>query len=92
MAYYLMPADDKPPAIAPSLVSYKRGVGTNTNEALNGGAVQPTNGENSEKGGPYPYPTKPEPGNPTVVPESILRKFHFTFLIRHPVRLNRAYP
>jgi hypothetical protein len=26
----------------------------------------------------------PEPGNPTVVPLAHLKKFHFTFLIRHP--------
>ncbi|KAG9246267.1 hypothetical protein BJ878DRAFT_497854 [Calycina marina] len=33
---------------------------------------------------PYPYATHPEPANPTVVPLHLLRKFHFTFLIRHP--------
>ena len=27
-----------------------------------------------------------EPGNPTVLPLDVLRKFHFTFLIRHPRR------
>ena len=33
---------------------------------------------------PYPYPTEPEPGNPTVIPVSLLSKFHFVFLIRDP--------
>ena len=30
-------------------------------------------------------------GNPTVVPLSVLRKFHFTFLIRHPRRAIPSY-
>ena len=33
---------------------------------------------------PYPYQTETEPRNPTVIPDEILRRFHFTFLIRHP--------
>jgi len=34
---------------------------------------------------PFPYPTTTSEGpNPTVIPHSILSKFHFTFLIRHP--------
>lgn len=36
------------------------------------------------KGEPYPYPTDPEPGNPTVIPYEILSRFHFAFLIRDP--------
>ncbi|OAQ95105.1 dynamin family protein [Purpureocillium lilacinum] len=32
-----------------------------------------------------------EPGNPTVIPLDILRKFHFTFLIRHPRRSIPSY-
>ena len=75
MAYYLMPPDGKPASIAPSCASIKRGVGT-SNASPNG-----TNGAQKE---PYPYHTEPEQGNPTVIPEQILRKFHFTFLIRHP--------
>ncbi|KAK1144692.1 hypothetical protein N8T08_004996 [Aspergillus melleus] len=31
-----------------------------------------------------PYDTLPEPGNPTVMPLSILSQFHFAFLIRDP--------
>lgn len=42
-----------------------------------------TNG-NTTSSAPYPYNTEAEPENPTVVPEEILKKFHFTFLIRHP--------
>jgi len=44
-----------------------------------------TNGiTNGIQGGPFPYDTEAEPGNPTVVPTEILKQFHFTFLIRHP--------
>lgn len=32
-----------------------------------------------------------EDGNPTIVPNSILRKFHFAFLIRHPRRSVPSY-
>lgn len=32
-----------------------------------------------------------EAGNPTLMPMSILRKFHFTFLIRHPRRSVPSY-
>ncbi|ODA82602.1 hypothetical protein RJ55_01109 [Drechmeria coniospora] len=32
-----------------------------------------------------------EPGNPTVVPLDVLRRFHFTFLIRHPRRAIPSY-
>lgn len=42
-----------------------------------------TNG-NTTLSAPYPYNTESESGNPTVVPDEILGKFHFTFLIRHP--------
>jgi len=42
------------------------------------------NGDHSYTAPPCPYPTVIEPGNPTVVPEALLRQFHFTFLIRHP--------
>ncbi|KAL7818462.1 P-loop containing nucleoside triphosphate hydrolase protein [Trichoderma gracile] len=55
MAYYLMPPDNKPAQIAPSL----------------GGGQ--------------------EPGNPTVLPLDVLKRFHFTFLIRHPKRAIPSY-
>ena len=40
---------------------------------------------------PYPYKTAAEPGNPTVIPQSLLQKFHFTFLIRHPRKSIPSY-
>ncbi|EHK17073.1 uncharacterized protein TRIVIDRAFT_42564 [Trichoderma virens Gv29-8] len=55
MAYYLMPPDERPSQIAPSLGGGK------------------------------------EPGNPTVLPVNILKRFHFTFLIRHPKRSIPSY-
>ena len=75
MAYYLLPPDGKPASIAPSLARIKRGVGTSNGLS---------NGTNGAQKAPYPYHTEPEEGNPTVIPEEVLRKFHFTFLIRHP--------
>lgn len=78
MAQYWIPPSGKPAQIAPSLVNYKRGVGTDT-------TAIPDNGPKPTKSGPpYPYPTKGEEGNPTVVPKDLLANFHFTFLIRHP--------
>lgn len=54
----------------------KRGVGTTNGE---------TNGVNgTHKSAPYPFDSEPEPGNPTVVPEAMLTRFHFAFLIRDP--------
>lgn len=54
----------------------------NTNgNSLNGHTNGTTNGHSKP---PFPYGTEAEPGNPTVVPAAILKKFHFTFLIRHP--------
>ncbi|KAI9887511.1 MAG: hypothetical protein M1823_000690 [Watsoniomyces obsoletus] len=47
----------------------------------NGTKTGHTNGESHQDG---PSSTITEPGNPTVLPRSILEKFHFTFLIRHP--------
>ena len=75
MAHYLFPPDGKPASIAPSLGRIKRGVGTS--ESF-------TEGTDGAQKAPYPYHTEPEPGNPTVIPEQNLAKFHFAFLIRHP--------
>ena len=62
--------------IAPSLARIEKGVDT---------AERSTNvTEIGVKGALYPYHTYTEPNNPTVVPEEILKQFHFTFLIRHP--------
>jgi hypothetical protein len=78
MAQYWIPPSGKPAQIAPSLVNYKRGVGTDTTALPNGGPTP------AKSGPPYPYPTKGEEGNPTVVPRDLLAEFHFAFLIRHP--------
>lgn len=75
MAHYLFPPDGKSASVAPSCARIKRGVGT---------SELSTNGTNGAQKAPYPYHTEPEPGNPTVIPEQTLKKFHFTFLIRHP--------
>ena len=75
MAYYLFPPNEKPASIAPSLPRLKRGVGTPGSSST---------GTDSAQTAPYPYHTEPEPGNPTVLPDQVLREFHFTFLIRHP--------
>lgn len=97
MAQYWIPLEGKPASIAPSLVSYRRGVGTLTNgdAAVKGDSTPngthlgldvkpvPNAKEIKERNG-YPYATAAEPGNPTIVPEGLLRQFHFTFLIRHP--------
>lgn len=88
MAQYWIPPNGKPSTIAPSLVSHKRGVGTNAN-AINGvGHLQTdvplANGAKEVHSNGYPFDTAAEPNNPTVVPDALLRQFHFTFLIRHP--------
>jgi hypothetical protein len=80
ITHYLVPPSGAPASIAPSLTSYKRGVGTDTT-AL---PTPPASSPSSSGGPPYPYATDPEPGNPTVVPADLLTSFHFTFLIRHP--------
>jgi hypothetical protein len=92
--YYLLPPDGKAPQIAPSLTVTKRGIGTSGDQANGTNGVdgtngvngdQPTtNGANGHQKPPFPYNTYAEPSNPTVVPQSLLEKFHFTFLIRDP--------
>ncbi|KFY35038.1 hypothetical protein V494_06257 [Pseudogymnoascus sp. VKM F-4513 (FW-928)] len=55
-----------------------------TNGHTNGHTNENATNGDAKSSAPYPYNTEAEPGNPTVVPEEILKKFHFTFLIRHP--------
>jgi hypothetical protein len=88
MAQYWIPLDGKPASIAPSLANYKRGVGTNGATSNGVGHVK-TNVVLSEDAkevhdDKHPYKTFVEPNNPTIIPEALLRQFHFTFLIRHP--------
>jgi hypothetical protein len=78
MAQYWIPPDGKPASIAPSLLSYKRGVGTKADSPID---EKPTGNLPCP---PYPYNTVAEDLNPTVVPSELLNKFHFIFLIRHP--------
>lgn len=81
ITYYLLPPDQRPAKIAPSLQPKRRGIGTEA-------AVNGVNGVNGLDGAsnkpPFPYPTASEPGNPTIVPKALLEKFHFSFLIRDP--------
>lgn len=77
MAQYWVPPNGKKATVAPSLANYRRGVGTDTTQ------LSPVSTRN-ESGPPYPYDTKGEPGNPTVIPSELLSTYHFIFLIRHP--------
>ena len=76
ITHYLVPPDRKPASIAPSLSGLMHGAGSG--ELIANGL------SDGSTTAPYPYHTVAEPGNPTVVPHAILKKFHFTFLIRHP--------
>jgi hypothetical protein len=78
MAQYWIPPNGKPASIAPSMSNYKRGVGTDTTR------LSPVQSREHNSGPPYPYDTKSEPNNPTVIPADLLATYHFTFLIRHP--------
>lgn len=77
--HYLLPPDAKPPQIAPSLINKKRGIGTETN-----GHVRQDSSSSTKSIRPFPFGTRAEPGNPTVIPGALLKKFHYTFLIRDP--------
>jgi hypothetical protein len=78
MAQYWIPTHNKPASIAPSLLEYKRRVATIKVDTVSGN-------QNGTNGGiHYQYPTPPESGNPTIIPDELLSGFHFTFLIRHP--------
>jgi hypothetical protein len=92
IAYYLFPPDGKPAAISPSLAEWtvKKGVGTN-GFITNGNTVHANGFTNGALKAPYPHTTAAEPGNPTVLPIEILRRFQFTFLIRHPCRSIPSY-
>jgi hypothetical protein len=78
MAYYWIPPNQQQSQIAPSLTNYKRGVGTDTT-AFDAPPVA-----TNQTGPPFPYGTKAEDKNPTVIPADLLASFQFAFLIRHP--------
>ncbi len=88
MGYYLMPPDGKPAQPAPSLSNDPKLAqgsekpGTNGTNGTNGTHV--ANGANGTKGAQCS-------ANPTVMPTDLLRRFHFTFLIRHPRRSIPSY-
>ena len=91
MISYLVPPEQRPTKIAPSLEIKKRGIGTeNSNGVTNGvNGANGTNGTNGANGtkestAPFPYHTQAETGNPTIVPKALLEQFQFTFLIRDP--------
>ncbi|KAG7290958.1 hypothetical protein NEMBOFW57_000964 [Staphylotrichum longicolle] len=75
IAHYLLPPNHQPASIAPSLRDADTD-GTAAAQQPNGAA---TNGTTSHV------------PNPTVIPLPLLRKFHFTFLIRHPRRAIPSY-
>lgn len=75
MAYYLLPSEGKLASIAPSLARRERGVGTSKPSMNVANGVHKT---------PHSHHDVAEVNNPTVIPEYILKQFHFTFLIRHP--------
>lgn len=78
MAYYIMPPDSATPAIAPSLARKERGVGTLSAPDESASSSRIGNNTQSVSGGSVVS------RNPTVLPEEVLARFHFTFLIRHP--------
>lgn len=64
---------------------HTNGVNGYTN-GVNGHSTNGTTNGTTTKDNPplYPFDTLPEPGNPTVMPKSIMSGFHFAFLIRDP--------
>ncbi|KAL6720442.1 hypothetical protein ACLMJK_002364 [Lecanora helva] len=76
MIYYLMPPNGGTPSIAPSLARKERGVGTAKSKN--------DSNKNNTNHRPYAPATKEEHRNPTVMPNEILGRYHFVFLIRHP--------
>jgi len=79
MAQYWLPFNGQPFSVAPSLVNYRRGVGTHSAAQMENGS---SNGIAADS--ECTFPDDWEPGNPTVIPDHLLRQYHFTFLIRHP--------
>lgn len=65
---------------------HPNGVTNGANGQGAGGEEAVANGtsQTDKQSASLPYDTLPEPGNPTVMPLSILSRFHFAFLIRDP--------
>ncbi|KAM7185394.1 P-loop containing nucleoside triphosphate hydrolase protein [Rhypophila sp. PSN 637] len=85
--YYLFSPDKKPTSIAPSLRHLDD---DNNNKNLTNGTNGSTNGTTTTNGNGT-NGTSPSKTNPTTLPTSILSKFHYTFLIRHPRRAIPSY-
>lgn len=81
--YYIVPHEenDGTPRIAPSLLA-----DANTKGSAKPGTTTDGVGNTAETNG-----SVSERGNPSVLPTSVLRRFHFTFLIRHPRRAVPSY-
>ncbi|KAK4169462.1 P-loop containing nucleoside triphosphate hydrolase protein [Cladorrhinum sp. PSN259] len=79
IVHYLLPPNGQKASIAPSL----RHLDNTPNGTANG-----VNGVNGVNGSSHHHH---QLENPTVLPLSILSKFHFTFLIRHPRRAIPSY-
>ncbi|KAJ8124148.1 hypothetical protein O1611_g9430 [Lasiodiplodia mahajangana] len=97
MAYYLMPPNSGVPSIAPSLRKHADGEKPGSSHHVNGvnghSQVDGVNGHNQTNGtngvngiDQLTRQGSDTTGNPTVIPVEILKKFHWTFLIRHPRR------
>jgi hypothetical protein len=89
MAKGLVPPFEKPSSIAPSLLSPEQRELVKDHHSTMEIDLNMSNRDIENSIGShdyYPYfPHVVEPFNPTVLPEAILKEFHFTFLIRHPV-------
>ena len=70
-----MAPDGRSTSIAPSLSRIERGIGTPSLPVTGDGLEIPPSPQNRE-------PT--DKANPTVLPDTMLKQFHFAFLIRHP--------
>ncbi|KAI0194160.1 hypothetical protein F4808DRAFT_352602 [Astrocystis sublimbata] len=95
MAYYLVPPNGGVPTIADSLRKHSvNGSATNGEKLANGenhingvNGHSHTNGTNGVNGDATSLKQGSDgTGNPTVIPLEVMKKFHWTFLIRHPRR------
>ncbi|MCJ1397316.1 hypothetical protein MMC11_000508 [Xylographa trunciseda] len=84
MAYYLVPPDRRPVSIAPSLARIERGIGTNGIAQYLTNDLTSTMSEVDVEKDIGQLEQTAKLSNPTVIPEAILKRFQFTFLIRHP--------
>ena len=96
MAQCLIAPEEEPTSIAPSLRKPKRGIGTDvldrstttTPGTSSDDAVSVQDGPRSPQerkiNGTYANTATSTVVNPTVMPDALLQRFHFTFLIRHP--------